>query len=113
MSLNKTIFCFLFLIGLIFVIVIFGLIMLSSASIVKSYQKNGSSYLINYRYSTLEVFNKLGIRFGVSASPEYQDVSYKVNVPTKKAGIFTLWGIGGKSNARLQRKAEMVEREFR
>ena len=33
-----------FLIGLIFGIVIFGLIMLSSASIVKSYQKNGSSY---------------------------------------------------------------------
>ncbi len=64
-------------------------------------KKNGSSYLINYRYSTLEVFNKLGIRFGVSASPEYQDVSYKVNVPTKKAGIFTLWGIGGKSKLTL------------
>lgn len=71
-------------------------------------KKNGSSYLINYRYSTLEVFNKLGIRFGVSASPEYQDVSYKVNVPTNKAGIFTLWGIGGKSKLTLldsERKA--------
>ena len=64
-------------------------------------KKNGSSYLINYRYSTLEVFNKLGIRFGVSASPQYQDISYKVNVPTKKAGIFTLWGIGGKSKLTL------------
>jgi len=71
-------------------------------------KKNGSSYLINYRYSTLEVFNKLGIRFGVSASPEYQDISYKVNVPTTKAGIFTLWGIGGKSKLTLldsERKA--------
>lgn len=58
-------------------------------------KKNGSSYLINYRYSTLEVFNKLGIRFGVSASPDYQDVSYKVNLPTPKAGVFTVWGIGG------------------
>ncbi len=64
-------------------------------------KKNGSSYLINYRYSTLEVFNKLGIRFGVSASPQYQDVSYKVNIPTNKAGIFTLWGIGGKSKLSL------------
>jgi hypothetical protein len=58
-------------------------------------KKQGSSYLVNYRYSTLEVFNKLGIRFGVSASPAYQDLSYKLNIPTKKAGIFQLWGIGG------------------
>ncbi|MCX6296894.1 MAG: TonB-dependent receptor [Bacteroidetes bacterium] len=64
-------------------------------------KKNGSSYLINYRYSTLEVFNKLGIRFGVSASPQYQDISYKVNVPTTKVGIITLWGIGGKSKLSL------------
>lgn len=64
-------------------------------------KKEGSSYLVNYRYSTLEVFNKLGIRFGVSASPEYQDVSYKVNVPTKKAGVFQLWGIGGIGKLKL------------
>jgi hypothetical protein len=64
-------------------------------------KKNGSSYLVNYRYSTLEVFNKLGIRFGVSASPEYQDVSYKLNIPTKKAGIFQFWGIGGTGKLQL------------
>ncbi|MFL5765686.1 MAG: TonB-dependent receptor [Bacteroidia bacterium] len=64
-------------------------------------KKQGSSYLVNYRYSTLEVFNRLGIRFGVSASPEYQDICYKVNVPTSKAGVFTLWGLGGKSKLSL------------
>jgi hypothetical protein len=64
-------------------------------------KKQGSSYLVNYRYSTLEVFNRLGIRFGVSASPEYQDLCYKVNLPTQKAGIFTLWGLGGKSKLSL------------
>jgi hypothetical protein len=64
-------------------------------------KKNGSSYLINYRYSTLEVFNKLGIRFGVSATPQYQDLSFKVNVPTQKAGVFTLWGLGGMSKLSL------------
>ncbi len=64
-------------------------------------KKQGSSYLVNYRYSTLEVFNKLGIRFGVSASPEYQDLCYKINLPTQKKGIFTLWGIGGKSKLSL------------
>lgn len=64
-------------------------------------KKQGSSYLVNYRYSTLDAFNKLGIRFGVSASPEYQDVSYKVNVPTQKAGVFQLWGIGGIGKLKL------------
>lgn len=64
-------------------------------------KKQGSSYLVNYRYSTLEVFNKLGIRFGVSASPEYQDISYKVNIPTAKSGIFQLWGIGGIGKLKL------------
>ena len=64
-------------------------------------KKQGSSYLVNYRYSTLEVFNRLGINFGVSASPQYQDVSYKVNIPTQKAGIFTFWGIGGSSSISL------------
>jgi hypothetical protein len=64
-------------------------------------KKQGSSYLVNYRYSTLELFNKLGIRFGVSASPDYQDISYKVNVPTAKAGVFQLWGIGGIGKLKL------------
>lgn len=64
-------------------------------------KKKGSSYLVNYRYSTLEVFNKLGIRFGVSASPSYQDVSYKVNLPTGKLGTVQLWGIGGVSKLEL------------
>lgn len=64
-------------------------------------KEKGSSYLVNYRYSTLEIFNKLGIHFGVSASPQYQDISYKINIPTKKAGIFTFWGIGGTSSISL------------
>jgi hypothetical protein len=64
-------------------------------------KKQGNSYLINYRYSTLEVFNKLGIRFGVSASPQYQDVSFKVNIPTQRKGTFTVWGIGGISKLSL------------
>ena len=64
-------------------------------------KKQGSSFLINYRYSTLQLFNELGIRFGVSASPQYQDICFKVNIPTPKAGVFTFWGIGGKSKLSL------------
>ncbi len=51
-----------------------------------------SSYLFNYRYSTLALLapvlpdNAGGVR--------YQDLSFKLNFPTKKAGTFSLWGIG-------------------
>jgi CarboxypepD_reg-like domain len=58
-----------------------------------------ASYLINYRYSTLGVLGALGINLGVGAAiPEYQDLTIKMNFPTKKAGNFTLWGIGGVSD---------------
>jgi len=57
-----------------------------------------SSFLANYRYSTLSVFSALGIDFGTgSAVPQYQDLTFKINIPTEKAGRFSLWGLGGLS----------------
>ena len=74
----------------------------SVASIKSNTSKlSGSSYLINYRYSTLKLFKMLGISFGVSGIPTYQDLSYKLNIPTSKAGVFSLWGIGGMSDIAL------------
>ncbi len=59
-------------------------------------RKNYSSYLINYRYSTLGVLKNLGVDFGTgTAIPEYQDLSMKLNIPTAKAGKFTLTALGG------------------
>ncbi len=62
-------------------------------------KKSGASYLINYRYSTLEFFDLLGIEFGTgTAIPKYQDFSFKVNLPGTKLGNFSLFGIGGLSD---------------
>jgi len=62
-------------------------------------KKHGSSFLINYRYSFLGILSAIGVDFGTgSAIPIYQDLSFKVRVPTKKAGIFELFGIGGISS---------------
>ena len=62
------------------------------------FSKNSkASYLLNYRYSTLAIFDALGISFGVSGVPQYQDVSFKINVPGTKIGRFTLFGVGGTS----------------
>ncbi len=65
-------------------------------------KKGGASYLINYRYSTLSVFNFLGFNIGVGdAVPQYQDLTFKLNIPTSKAGTFSLFGLGGMSFIKL------------
>lgn len=58
---------------------------------------NGSSFLINYRYSTMGVFDKLGMDFGTMGVPQYQDLSFKVNLPNTKLGHISLFGLGGLS----------------
>ncbi len=58
-----------------------------------------ASYIANYRYSTLGVFKTLGIDFGTGAAiPEYQDLTFKLNFPTKDKGAFSVFGIGGFSD---------------
>jgi len=62
---------------------------------------NGSSYLATYRYSTFQVFSALSIPIGTSAVPKYQDGTIKINLPTKRAGNFTIFGVGGKSDIEI------------
>ena len=72
-------------------------------------KKNGS-FMINYRYSTLSVFKKIGLDFGTgSAVPQYQDITFKFDLPTKKAGKFSIWGIGGLSYAELLQSQQSKE----
>ncbi len=61
--------------------------------------KNGSksSFLVNYRYSTLQVFDLFGISFGTAGIPKYQDLSFKLNFPMKK-GKITWFGLAGNSS---------------
>lgn len=61
-----------------------------------------SSFIVNYRYSTLGVFQALGIEFGTGGNtPNYQDLNYKLTFPTKNNGKFTLFGILGNSSIDL------------
>lgn len=64
-------------------------------------KSKGSTYLATYRYSTLALFGALGISVGTSAIPNYQDASFKLNFPTKKAGNFAFFGIGGTDNINI------------
>lgn len=51
-------------------------------------KKRGSSYLFNYRFSTTSLAS------GGESNLKYQDLSFKFHLPTKKAGIFSIWGLG-------------------
>lgn len=60
--------------------------------------KYKGSYLINYRYSTLNLLEKLGLNVTGGGSTNFQDLSYNIYLPTKKAGTFTLFGFMGLSS---------------
>lgn len=54
-----------------------------------------ASYLVNFRYSTLELMDNI-IDFGTTGVPKYQDLTFKLNFPTKK-GVITVFGVSGNS----------------
>jgi hypothetical protein len=58
----------------------------------------GGSFIFNYRYSTLSLLNDFGIQVSENTIADYQDLSFKINLPSKKFGTFSLWGIGGLSS---------------
>ena len=53
-----------------------------------------TSYLINYRYSFLEIAKKIHAINMENETLDYQDLSFKLNMPTKKAGTFAVWFTG-------------------
>lgn len=53
-----------------------------------------ANYLFNYRYSTFGLLTKYKI-IPTTEVIGYQDLSFKINIPSKKFGTFNLWAIGG------------------
>ncbi len=51
-----------------------------------------SSYLFNYRYSTLALLKPLLPKNADDI--RYQDLAFKLHFPTQKKGTFSVWGIG-------------------
>ena len=61
--------------------------------------KGQSSYLINYRYSTLAILKPFLKDFLGDVVPTYQDLSFKFNFPTQKMGTISLFGLWGDNDA--------------
>ena len=61
-------------------------------------KKNNSSYLAMYRYSTLQLFDFLGLDVGTDAIPEYQDGAFRLQFPGKDGSQLSVFGMGGTSS---------------
>lgn len=55
-------------------------------------RKNNSSYIFNYRYSTTGLMGKIFPKINIGGKLDYQDFNFKLNFPTAKAGVFSVWG---------------------
>jgi len=68
-----------------------GLLGIDFASEGPLTRKHNSSYIFNYRYSTTGLLGNIGA-VDIDGTLDYQDLNFKLNLPTRKAGVFSIWG---------------------
>ena len=61
-------------------------------------KKHKASFLINARYSFLDLLQNMGFTIVGGAVPTFSDVNFKLLLPTGKSGIVTIFGLGGLDN---------------
>lgn len=72
------------------------------------FKKGGkASYLYNYRNSTLALLEPFLPENAEKI--KYQDLSFKLNFPTNKAGTFSIWGIGLIDGASAKAKVDSLK----
>ncbi len=64
-----------------------------------------SSFLVNYRYSTVGLLSKMGVDFG-GESISFQDFSFHLTLPGAKGGNLSAFGFGGISSNDFKAKSE-------
>jgi hypothetical protein len=64
-----------------------------------------SSFLANYRYSTVGLLSNMGVDFG-GESISFQDFSFHLNMPGSKGGNLSAFGFGGISSNDFNAKPE-------
>jgi len=68
-------------------------------------KKQNASYLFNYRYSILYFLQYIDPSMK-NVIPSFQDLSFKINIPTPGAGTFSIIGIGGASRITSEPKPD-------
>ena len=73
-------------------------------------KKNNASYLVNYRYSTLGLMSSFLPE--EAQGTNYQDLSFKIKIPTENAGLFSIWGIGLLDKSGTTPKTEVEDQNY-
>jgi hypothetical protein len=78
---------------------VFGFGLLGTDLTVEGPLKKGydGSFLVNYRYSTVSLLKDVGL-VDINGVLKFQDAAFKVLLPTKKMGVFSIYGLGGSSS---------------
>lgn len=87
-----------------------GLIGIDFASEGPLSKKKSASYLFNYRYSTLSLLTPL--LPDDAEGTQYQDLAFKFHFPTKKAGVFSFWGIGLIDHSGQKAEPDSLKRKY-
>lgn len=61
-----------------------------------------ASYLASARLFSFGALDAIGVDIGANGIPQYQDGTFKISLPTEKAGQFSLWGMGGTSSIKMK-----------
>jgi len=69
--------------------------------------ENRGSYLVNYRYSTLSILDKMGVA-AFSGILNFQDLSFNLAFPKSKIGEFTFFGMGGLSSQNYKNEKDSL-----
>lgn len=75
-------------------------------------KKYKGSYLVNYRYSTLNLLNRIGV-LPDEASTNFQDLSYNISLPTNRLGNFSIFGFNGRSKDQVKAEFDSTKWEER
>lgn len=68
-----------------------------------------STYLVNYRYSTLGLLAPL---LPTDGATTFQDLSFKLSFPTRRAGSVDVWGLGGLDGQTLPENPDSTAWEY-
>ena len=68
-------------------------------------KKSDASYVVGYRYALAGVAQTLGVNIGTTATPSYQDLSFKLNSGNTRWGKFSLVGLLASSTINIGKSA--------
>lgn len=74
-------------------------------------KKSKASYLVNYRYSFTGLLASMGVTFG-GEDIRFQDFSFNLSFPTRRAGDFTVFGMGGISSNIFKAQRDTLQWKF-